>query len=141
MEKEQVRIAFNKFLRMYFDACREVYSEINFDRITKIQFKYLKAIKRLNKTTLTELSDEFNVSKPSMNEVIGKFEKSKLIKKVKNKDDKRITYISLTKLGDTLASTNQLESQRAVEKIFETLTEDEIITMTKIFTKFGVDET
>ena len=125
---------------MYFNACREVYKEINFDRITKIQFKYLKAIKNFEKTTLTELADKFNVSKPSMNEVIVKFEKSGLIHREKSNQDKRITVITLTDIGNTLATTNLLESQRAVQKMTETLTKEETIVLQKIFDRFEVDD-
>ena len=140
MKKERIRVSLNIFLKMYFDACREVYSEINFDRITKIQFKYLKAIKEMKKTTLTELSERFSISKPTINEVITKFEKSGLIKKKKNNKDKRITYITLTKIGDTLATTNMLESQRAVEKIVGKLSDDEVDSLVDMFDKFEVDE-
>ena len=140
MNKEEIRLSFNKFLKMYYNACREVYSEINFDRITKIQFKYLKEIKNQEKATLTSLSEHFNISKPTMNEVLAKFEKSGLIEKIKSEEDKRITYIHLTDVGDTLATTNMLESQRAVDKMLEVLSEEEIKTMTELFDKFGVKE-
>lgn len=137
MHNEELRLALNKFLKMYFDACKEVYSEINFDRITKIQFKYLKAIRELKSTTLTELAERFTISKPSMNEVIMKFEKSGLIKKVKSTVDKRITNITLTEVGHTLATTNLLESQRAVHKIEQRLTQDEMQVLKSLFDKFG----
>lgn len=140
MNKEEIRLSLNKFLKMYFAACREVYSEINFDRITKIQFKYLKAIRDFKETTLTELATHFNISKPTMNEVIVKFEKSGLVQKIKSEDDKRITLLSLTEVGHTLASTNLLESQKAVEKITETLTEEETMLLKDIFDRFGEDK-
>jgi len=140
MEKEQLRLSLNKFLKMYFDACKEVYSEINFDRITKIQFKYLKAIKSMEEPTLTKLSEQFNISKPSMNEVITKFEKSGLIVKEKSQLDKRITYLNLTEVGHTLSTTNMLESQRATKKIMDTLSEEEVNYLKTIFDKFGVDQ-
>jgi DNA-binding MarR family transcriptional regulator len=139
MEKEEIRVSLNKFLKMYFDACKEVYSEINFDRITRIQFKYLKAIKRMEEPTLTKLSDTFRISKPSMNEVISKFEKSGLIVKEKSLTDKRISYLRLTDVGDILATTNMLESQRAVEKIVDKLNEQEVQYLKNIFDKFGDD--
>lgn len=135
-----IRLSLNKFLKMYFDASKEVYSEINFDRITKIQFKYLKAIKNLGKTNLTELSEYCNISKPSMNEVVSKFEKSGLIVKEQDESDKRFYHISLTEIGETLATTNILESQRAVEKMLAVLSEEEVKIITALFDKFGVDE-
>lgn len=137
MEKEELRISLNKFLKMYFDACREVYSEINFDQLTRIQFKYLKAIRNMEEPTLTKLSEHLNISKPSMNEVVNKFEKSGLIKKEKSTKDKRISYLRLTEVGETLATTNLLESKRAVDKIFNRLEEKDVLYLKSLFDKFG----
>lgn len=139
MEKEDIRVSLNKFLKMYFDACREVYSEINFDQLTRIQFKYLKAIKKMDGPTLTKLSEHFDISKPSMNEVVSKFEKSGLITKEKSSTDKRISYLRLTEVGETLATTNLLESKRAVDKIVSKLDEKEVLYLKSIFDKFGDD--
>lgn len=140
MEKEELRISFNKFLKMYFDSCKEVYEEINASRITGRQFRYLREIHKRKESTLTELAEYFQISKPSMNEVINKFESTKIIKKRKSKTDKRVSYISLTEIGITLASSNELESKRAVEKILEKLNDEEILNMKNSFDKFGVDE-
>lgn len=139
MEKEEVRISLNKFLKMYFDSCKEVYEEINFGRITGRQFKFLKEIHRRKEVTLTELSKHFKISKPSMNEVINKFIDSKIVSKRKCKTDKRVSFIFLTDIGVTLATTNMLESIRAVEKIYKKLSDDEITCLARIFDKFGAD--
>ena len=124
---------------MYFNACREVYSEINFDQLTKIQFKYLKAINTIDEPTLTKLSEHFKISKPSMNEVLTKFEKSGMIYKEKSDTDKRISFIKLTEMGETLATTNILESSRATDKIIEKLSDDEVDQLKNIFDQFGDD--
>ena len=137
MEKEELRLAFNKFLRMYFDACNEVYDEIRFDRIRGSRFKYLKEIHRRKKTTLTELAEHFDLSKPTVNEVIQTFSDNGLIEKVQSEEDKRVYYISLTDMGTTLATTNTLESRRAVEKMVERLSPRELKQLKKIFEKFG----
>ena len=140
MTNEEVRLSLNKFLKMYFNACREVYDEINFERITGTQFKYLKAIHKKQEITLTELAEMFHVSKPSMNEVITKFLSSNLVAKKPSENDKRSSYIYLTETGKLLATTNMLESQRAVKKILEKLSEEEVATLTSLFNQFG-DET
>ena len=108
MERENVRIALNKFLKVYFDACHEVYEEIN-----------------------------FSISKPTVNEVITKFIDSGIVKKRKSEHDKRVSYIYLTDIGETLASTNRLESERAAEKILDLLSSREVKQLTKIFDKLG----
>jgi len=140
LEKEKIRLSLNKFLKMYFLSCREVYKEISFGKITSTQFKYLKEIHLREEITLTQLANTFRVSKPTMNEFIHKFLDAKIVKKRKCVSDKRVSYISLTKIGETLATTNVLESKRAVEKMMNHLTEDEVETLVSLFDKFGDDE-
>ena len=140
MNEEDLRISLNKFLKMYFDSCKEVYDEINASRITGRQFRYLREIYKRKEVTLTELAEHFQISKPSMNEVINKFENTKIINKKRSETDKRVSYISLTSIGVTLATSNELESKRAVEKILEKLNEKEILEIKNSFDKFGVDE-
>jgi len=140
MSNEELRLSLNKFLKMYFDSCKEVYDEINASRITERQFRYLREIYIRKEVTLTELADHFHISKPSINEIINKFEKTKIISKRKSETDKRVTYIFLTDVGVKLATTNELESKRAVEKIFDKLNEKEITALKSYFDKFGVDK-
>jgi DNA-binding MarR family transcriptional regulator len=137
LDIEELRLSFNKFLRMYFAACEEVYKELRFERVKGSRFKYLKEIHRRKVTTLTELSEHFELSKPTVNEVITSFENSGLIKKMKSETDRRVTLISLTEIGEILASTNELESKRAVEKMTQILSEEELFTLKKIFDRFG----
>ena len=140
MDKEELRISLNKFLKMYFDSCKEVYEEINASRISGRQFRYLREIHKRKETTLTELAEHFEISKPSMNEVINKFESTKIITKRRSLVDKRVSYISLTGMGITLATSNELESKRAVEKMVGKLDENEVHNIMDYFNKFGVDE-
>lgn len=140
MSNEELRLSLNKFLKMYFDSCKEVYDEINASRITGRQFRYLRQIHKRKEVTSTELADYFKISKPSINEIINKFEDTKIISKRKSKTDKRVTYISLTDIGVKLATSNELESKRAVEKIFNVLNKKEILELKNSFDKFGVDE-
>lgn len=136
MEREDVRKSFNKFLKMYFDACNEVYQEIHFDQIKGSRFKYLKEIHRRKETTLTELAEHFELSKPTVNEVINRFIENGFAEKRRSDDDKRVSYIYLTEMGTTLASTNMLESKRAVSKMFDVLSPKEMKQLVKIFDKF-----
>lgn len=140
MDKENIRLSLNKFLKMYFKSCREVYEEISFDKLTSKQFKYLKSIHSKGEVTLTELANTFNVSKPTMNEFIHKFLDAKIVKRRKSETDKRVSFISLTEVGVTLATTNVLESQRAVEKMVDKLDDKEVELIVNLFDKFGDEE-
>ena len=137
MEKEQVRLSLNKFLKLYFDACNEVYEEINFNQIKGIRFKYLKEIHKRKEVTLTELADHFSISKPTVNEVINHFMDNGIVEKRKSEKDKRINYISLTDIGEVLATTNTLESSRAVDRMFDQLSNKDVKALVKIFNKIG----
>ncbi|MDC0558940.1 MarR family winged helix-turn-helix transcriptional regulator [Candidatus Izimaplasma bacterium] len=139
MDREEVRNAFNTFLKMYKGASEEVYEEINFRKIKGKRFKYLKVIGQKNEVTLTELAEHFNLSKPTVNEVIDQFEINGFVAKRKSETDKRVSYIYLTDIGRILATTNELESKKAVDKMYEKLTNKELKTLTKIFNKFGAD--
>lgn len=137
MNKEEMRLALNNFLKLYYDACNEVYKEINFNQIKGIRFKYLKEIYKNGKMTITELAQTFSISKPTVTEVIKHFETNGIVKKIQCKDDKRIYYIHLTKLGELLASTNKLESERAVEKLEQAYTKEELGQLVGLFDKLG----
>ncbi|TVP94487.1 MAG: MarR family transcriptional regulator [Acholeplasmatales bacterium] len=137
MDQETVRKSFNVFLKMYFDSCKEIYAELdNREFITGRQFEYLRMIDKHHEVTMGELADLFQLSKPTVTEMAKKFEETGLIVRRRCKKDARVTYISLTEKGQTLAKTNVLESQRAVEKIFNRLTETEVRQLTELFNKF-----
>jgi DNA-binding MarR family transcriptional regulator len=139
LNKEDLRISMNIFLKLYFDSCKEVYNEINFERITGKQFKYLKAINEKGQVTLTELADQFSISKPTVNEFINKMHKTGILKKKKSNEDKRVTYISLTEIGKVLATTNKLEGEKLVSNLQSLLSEEDLITISTIFNKIGVE--
>ncbi|MFH5882210.1 MarR family winged helix-turn-helix transcriptional regulator [Liberiplasma polymorphum] len=138
MDKELFRLSFNKFLKMYFDSCKEIYTELdNIELLTDKQFRYLKMIDQKNEVTMGELADLFQLSKPTVTEMIKRFEDTGLINKRKCDTDGRVSYISLTEQGKTLANSNKLESQRAVEKIFAKLTKEELQILQGMFDKIG----
>ncbi len=137
MDQEKVRISFNKFLKMYFDSCREVYEELDYKELTGKQFSYLRKIDKSGEISMGDLAEAFELSKPTVTEMIRKFEDTGLIEKRKCDTDGRVSFISLTPKGKLLANTNELESKRAVEKIFARLSKEEVEALTTLFDKIG----
>ncbi len=137
MDKETMRQSFNKFLKMYFDSCREVYEELDYKELTEKQFGYLRKIDDRGEITMGDLAEMFDLSKPTVTEMIRKFDDTGMIEKRRCDSDGRVFFISLTEKGKLLANTNKLESERAVEKIFDRLTEEERHTLKDIFDKFS----
>lgn len=137
MDQERVRQSFNAFLKMYFNSCREVYEELDYKELTGKQFSYLREIDKAGRITMGDLANSFDLSKPTITEMMRKFEEIGFIERTKSQDDGRIYYISLTPKGKLLANTNELESKRAVEKIFARLSPEEIQQLTQLFDKIG----
>ncbi len=137
MDKETMRTSFNAFLKMYFNSCREVYLELDLKELTDRQFKYLRAIEKNTTMTMSELADTFDLSKPTITEVVRRFEESGLIMKKRCSSDGRVTNITLTKRGKLLAKTNVLESDKALEKIYNRLDDAELNLLKKLFDKIG----
>ncbi len=137
MDKETMRQSFNKFLKMYFDSCREVYESLDYKELTGKQFAYLRQIDEQGEITMGDLASAFDLSKPTVTEMVRKFDDTGMIQKRRCQSDGRVFFISLTEKGKLLANTNKLESERAVEKIFDKLTAAELATLKSIFDKFG----
>ncbi|PAT02292.1 hypothetical protein CI105_02820 [Candidatus Izimaplasma bacterium ZiA1] len=138
MNEEDVRKSFNYFLKMYFDAAKEVYDEMRFNELPGSNFKYLKKIYKAKKITPSDFAKQFNLSKPTVTEIINKFLEFGLIVKKTDELDKRKYYISLTERGSILARSNEFESKRAVQKMYEKLTTEELKQLVSIFNKFEV---
>ncbi len=137
MDKETMRAGFNRFLKMYFDSCKEVYEELNIKDVKEGRFKYLREIDKHGSLTMSELAESFNLSKPTVTEMVKKFEKAHLIMRHRCDDDGRVVNIKLTDRGQLLAKTNLLESDRALEKMYARLTKEELETLIDLFNKIG----
>mgnify|MGYP003868629251 CR=1 FL=1 len=122
---------------MYFKSCKEVYEELDIKGMTDRQFAYLRAIDKEEAMTVSKLARHFDLSKPTMTEIMHKFEKAGFIEKKRCDEDARVYHITLTKRGKLIAKTNVLESDRATGKIFNALSEEEIHTLKRLFDKIG----
>jgi DNA-binding MarR family transcriptional regulator len=70
------------------------------------------------------------LKKPTVTEIVNRFEQAGMINKRHCKSDKRKYFIELTEHGRLLANTNELESRRVTEKIKKKLSNEEV----KVFT-------
>lgn len=122
---------------MYFDSCKEVYEELAIKGMTDRQFAYLRAIDKEDAMTVSKLARHFDLSKPTMTEIMHKFEKAGFIEKKRCDEDGRVFHITLSERGKLIAKTNVLESDRAIGKIFDALSEDELHTLKRLFDKIG----
>lgn len=137
MDFEDFRHILNGFLKVYYDGSKKLYQHMKLPELTQKQFKYLKAIDHNPTITMSELAAHFNLSKPSITDIIQKFEAAGLIEKQRSDDDGRIMILKLTALGTQMANTNQLESEAFTKAIFEALSDDEQHQLYELMKKVG----
>jgi len=137
MQREDFRYAFNAFLKLYFDSCKEVYEELDLKGLKERHFKYLKEIDRRQSVTMSEFAEAFELSKPTVTEMMQRFEETGVITRKRCDEDGRVVNITLTDRGKLLAKTNRLESDRAIDKIYARLKEEEITLLKRLFDKIG----
>lgn len=137
MDKETLRQSLNAFLKRYYDGSKELYQRMDLPELTQKQFKYLQALDIDPPLTMTDLADQFLLAKPTVTDMVNKFKKAGLIKRIRSKTDQRIYYLNLTPLGQTMANTNTLESTELTQTIQSILTEEEQHLLKKLFDKIG----
>jgi DNA-binding MarR family transcriptional regulator len=133
MDNDIVRHSFNKLLRLYFDSCQEVYEELGLEKkLSSRQFYYLNLINDNIDMTVSKFALLSELKKPTVTEIVNRFEHAGMIQKRHCKSDKRTYFIELTDHGRLLAKTNELESRRVIEKIKTKLSTDEVKSFTSL---------
>jgi DNA-binding MarR family transcriptional regulator len=133
MNNDQVRQSFNKLLRLYFDSCQEVYEELGLEKkLSSRQFYYLNVIHDNQDMTVSKFALLCELKKPTVTEIVNRFEQAGMIQKRHCNKDKRQYFIELTDHGRLLANTNELESRRVTEKITKKLSTEEVQSLTSL---------
>lgn len=104
----------------------QVDHECQIKNLTLTQVEYLKIIDRHEHITTSLLATVVNNSKPTVTEMVKKFEKYDCVYKVQCEDDARKSYIMLTPLGEKVARMEHLAMERVVDNIMNKLSKDEI---------------
>ena len=86
----------------YMVEKKETEKEEGYIGLTRVQFNLLYIIKTLGKTTISTIVKATDTSKSSISITLTKLEKEGLIKRIEpeKNEDKRLVYVSLTKLGE-----------------------------------------
>ena len=95
----------------------------------------------LETTAITQkkLTKRLGIQSGSASEVLAKLEKSGLIVRTENPDDRRTTYITLTNQGQILAEEAMMQRKNRHKEMFSCLTEDEKSTLLTLLEKVNTD--
>ncbi len=123
----------SNILKSFFDLKGQCYEQVLEDlNLTELSFKQLRYIKKLNTEegiTVSQIAEAFELSKPTVTEMIKKFVKEDLVYKQTCITDGRVHYIKLTEKGRgfatledrTLAYVEKLLKERLNDKEIEHL--------------------
>jgi len=124
-EEEQLYEAFLNLFRIKNECSCSIFSECGLSDLTVRQIAYLRMIDEHGEVSFSRLAEITKTSKPTVTEMINKCERMACVYRERCPDDGRIQYIRLTEKGKTIAQAEKAALQRVIERMMETLDEDE----------------
>ena len=113
-------------LRMRNECSCTIFSECGLSDMTVKQIAYLKAIDEQGEVTFSRLAEITRNSKPTITEMVNRFVRMECVYRDPCPADGRILYIRLTAKGQKIATAEQAALRRVMERMMESLDEDEM---------------
>lgn len=103
--------------------------------LTHQQIMIIKLIAHRGQVTVSNLCEEMSLAKGTVSGIVSRMESMGYVKKVKNEEDKRNTYVVFSYKGEEFAKEFRKIINNSFDKIFENFTEDEIVEVKKNLTQ------
>lgn len=136
-KKHELYQAYMKLLEIGSQCSNTISCECQMNELTRKQVYYLRIIDENNEMTFSKLADFTSNSKPTITEMINKFISWDCVYKEKSEMDKRVCYIRLTPKGKRIARAQELTQFKLIERIEDSLSEDEINMLIIILNKLS----
>ena len=133
--QEQLFEELAKLSRMRDECSCSIFSECGLSEITVRQIAYLRTIDEQGDVTFTRLAEITNTSKPTVTEMVNRFVRMECACRTPCPDDGRISYIHLTEKGKQIARAEKAALRRLIERMVETLDQDELDLLVEILRK------
>lgn len=102
--------------------------------LTHQQIMIIKLIAHRGQVTVSKLCEEMSLAKGTVSGIVSRMESMGYIKKIKNDEDKRNTYITFSDKGEEFAKEFRKTINDSFDNIFKNFTEEEIIELKKNLT-------
>jgi DNA-binding MarR family transcriptional regulator len=107
-------------------AKRHLAHEISAFSLTAPQYSVLRCLQqKINPQTMSQLTRECSAVMPTMTGIIKRLETRGLVTRERDKNDRRLLFISITPLGEQLIGEITRQRREQANKFFETLSNDE----------------
>lgn len=94
---------------------------------TNQQIMVIKLIAHNGQVTISQLCDEMFLAKGTVSGIVKRLEEAGYVKKIKNEEDKRNTYVTFSDNGMEFAKKFRNDINKSFDEIFRNFTEEEII--------------
>ncbi|MBO0573548.1 MarR family transcriptional regulator [Clostridium botulinum] len=94
---------------------------------THQQIMVIKLIAHNGQVNISKLCDEMSLAKGTVSGIVTRLESAGYVKKIKNENDKRNTYVTFSDKGLKFAKEFREEINKSFDKIFSNFTDEEIM--------------
>ena len=122
---EELFQALNDLMRVKNECSCSILSECGVSSLTVRQIAYLKTIDGQGVVTFSRLAEITNNSKPTITEMVNRFEQMECVSRERSPDDGRVLFIRLTEKGRRIAHAEQAALRQIVKRILDSLDENE----------------
>jgi DNA-binding MarR family transcriptional regulator len=122
---EELFQALNDLMRVKNECSCSILSECGVSSLTVRQIAYLKTIDGQEVVTFSRLAEITNNSKPTITEMVNRFEQMECVSRERSPDDGRVLFIRLTEKGRRIAHAEQAALRQIVQRILDSLDENE----------------
>lgn len=140
MKEKQIKELINRYLTVTFSVTKKGENLIKDsvgDRITYDQHYTLRYINRVGTCTSTEIAAAFEVNKSAITAIINRLTEKELIKRTRDKNDRRVIYLTLTEKGIDLFTKTEVKIQKLVESIINSFEENEFVQFIETYEKLN----
>jgi len=132
---------FNTLISYLSDLIEKVLSETfnsyDIEDLTQQQLHYLQVIVRLHNPTITELSRELKLTKPTVTVLVDKLVSRGYVRRVPSDSDRRVTHLHIDEKGKIIEQIRKLAYKQLEKRIGSELNEAEIAILTDILKKLA----
>ncbi|WP_223829498.1 MarR family winged helix-turn-helix transcriptional regulator [Paenibacillus arenilitoris] len=107
------------------------------DELTVDQFSTLRYLRSSGKSTSSELADIFCVGRSSVTAIINRLFDKKLIERIPDDKDRRVTYLKLTEEGIQMSDAMEEKIQTLIAKFITHFDEQEALCFIETFEKLA----
>lgn len=123
--RDHLLIVIDQLIRIRNESSRAVFSECGLPDITPKQAGYLQAIDQQEDITFSGLAAITRNSKPTVTEMINRFESMGCVYRERCPCDGRVMYIRLTEKGRRIARSEEYAVSCLIERMMESLDDDD----------------